>query len=72
MLHMVAFVLVIVGALNWGLVAFDYNLVSTLLGSWPTVEMIVYLLVGASGVYLLIGHKKSCSHCTVAKTGGAM
>lgn len=48
----VAFTLVIVGALNWGLVAFDYNLVSALLGSWPLLENTVYVLVALSGVYL--------------------
>ncbi len=50
-------VLVIVGALNWGLVGLggymgsDLNLVSMLLGSVPVVENLVYLLVGLAGVY---------------------
>lgn len=53
-LGMVAVWLVIIGALNWGLVGlFNVNLVNWLLGSWPTVEKLVYVLVGASGAYKL-------------------
>lgn len=66
MLHMVAFVLVIVGALNWGLVAFGYNLVESLLGSMPTVMQAVYALVGLSGVFLAATHKNSCKYCDKA------
>ena len=60
---MVAFILLIVGGLNWGLNAFGMNLVSMLLGSWPMVEKVVYLLVGASAVYELITHKDNCKEC---------
>lgn len=54
-LHMVAFWLVIVGGLNWGLTAFGWNVVNMLLGSMPQVEMIVYVLVGLSALYLAYG-----------------
>ena len=63
-LHMVAFVLLVVGGLNWGLVAFGYNLVEMLLGSWPTVVMVVYVLVGLSALYLAFTHKDECKNCT--------
>ncbi len=60
--HMVALVLVLVGALNWGLVGlFGFNLVSYLLGSWPMVERVVYVLVGLSAVLMVFGcHCKKC------------
>ena len=46
--------LVVIGALNWGLVGLlNVNLVNWLLGSWPTVERVVYILVGLGGVYKL-------------------
>lgn len=45
--------LVIVGAINWGLTAFNWNVVNMILGSLPTVEMIVYVLVGLSGLKML-------------------
>lgn len=52
---MVSRILVIVGALNWGLVgAFRYNLVEMLLGSVPVLLMLVYILVGIAGVYELV------------------
>lgn len=63
-LHMVAFLLVIVGALNWGLIGLlDFNLVEMLLGSMPMVAKVVYVLVGASAVYLAITHKQDCKVC---------
>jgi len=58
-----SYILVIIGALNWGLVAIggfvgtNLNVVNLLLGSWPMVEWIVYLLVGLAGVYMLVGKK---------------
>lgn len=63
-LHMAAFILVIIGGLNWGLTAFGWNVVSMILGSWPTLEMIVYLLVGVSALYLVFTHKKDCMVCS--------
>ena len=49
----VAYVLVMVGALNWGLMAINgnWNVVGMLFGSWPTVVRIVYGLVGLSALY---------------------
>ncbi len=53
--NMVSRILVIIGALNWGLVgAFQYNLVEMLLGSVPALLMLVYILVGIAGVYELV------------------
>ena len=51
--HYIALVLVIVGALNWGLVGlFDFNLVAALFGEMSILSRIVYVLVGLSGVIL--------------------
>ena len=68
-LHGIAFILVIIGALNWGLVALGYwmgsnwNVVNLLLGSWPMVENLVYLLVGLSALTIGFSHKKDCRTC---------
>lgn len=62
-LHMVAFTLVIVGGLNWGLSALGYNVVNIVLGAWPTVEQLVYILVGVSAVYLAANHMTDCKTC---------
>ncbi len=61
-IHKAAWVLVIVGALNWGLVGIaDFNLVNAILGQWETVERIVYVLVGLSAIAALFcGSCKAC------------
>ncbi len=60
---MVTFILLVVGGLNWGLTAFDYNVVNMLLGNWPTVEMIVYVLVGVAAIVEVATHKSTCKEC---------
>ncbi len=57
---LIGWILVVVGAINWGLVGIGYfmgsdlNVVSMLLGSWPEVENLVYVLVGLGGVWMLV------------------
>ena len=64
-LHMVSFTLLIVGGLNWGLWAlFNLNLVNTVVGSWPMVEKLVYILVGVSAVYIAATHMNDCKMCS--------
>ncbi len=64
-LHMVSFLLVLIGALNWGLVGlFNFNLVTSLLGTMPTVEKVVYILVGLSAVYVGATHMNDCKICS--------
>lgn len=65
MLHMIAFILVIVGAVNWLLVAGLNSDLFVLLGMNMTdmIPRIVYGLVGLSGIYLVINHKKECKVC---------
>ena len=49
-----AYVLVTVGAVNWGLVgAFRLDLVQTILGTSPALAQLVYILIGLSGLYWL-------------------
>lgn len=62
--------LMFVGALNWGLVGLggffkgDWNVVHLLLGSWPWLEWVVYILVGLAGLMSLFHCK--CSKCKMA------
>lgn len=50
-LQKVALVLVIIGAINWGLVGlFDFNLVETLFGTENVITKIIYVLVGIAGI----------------------
>ena len=67
-LHMIAFILLVVGGLNWGLVGlFQFNLVTTILGAWPLVVTVVYVLVGVSAVYLAATHMNECRVCSKKK-----
>ncbi|HOW60717.1 MAG TPA: DUF378 domain-containing protein [Candidatus Moranbacteria bacterium] len=53
-LDWVALVLVIVGAVNWGLLGlFGFDLVAAIFGSMSLLSRIVYGLVGLSGVYFI-------------------
>jgi uncharacterized membrane protein YuzA (DUF378 family) len=71
-LHMVSFVLVIVGGLNWLLVGFGYNLVDSVFGVGSSIAKLVYILVGLSAVYLVVTHKQSCKHCMAGGSGSQM
>ena len=63
MLHMVAFVLVVVGALNWGLIALlNLNLVEAIFGM-GMITKVVYIAVGASALWIFLGHKSDCKIC---------
>ena len=61
-LDWIALILIIIGGLNWGLIgAFDFNLVTFLLGKMPVLQTIIYLLVGLSalyGIYMLASLSK--------------
>lgn len=53
-LDWITLILVIIGALNWGLVGFfQYDLVKSIFGDMTTMSRIVYDLVGLSGLYLI-------------------
>jgi len=62
----IAWWLVIIGALNWGLVGvFNFNLVSAIFdggGPMSIISRIIYILVGASAVYVFLG-KCGCNKC---------
>jgi uncharacterized membrane protein YuzA (DUF378 family) len=63
-LHLVGYVLVFAGGLNWALVGlFDFNLVNSLLSSIPVAEKAVYVLVGAATVYIAATHRTYCRYC---------
>lgn len=63
-LHYIAVALLVIGGLNWGLVGlFNYNLVTGILGAWPMLVQIVYILVGVSAVYVAATHMNDCKTC---------
>ena len=77
-LHMVTWILILVGALNWllvglgGFMGANWNLVNIILGGMPALEWLVYILVGLSGVYEIVTHKQNCKMCGSSMGGGMM
>ena len=68
-LHKIAFILVIIGGLNWLLVGVG---VGDIVAYLPAIiAKIVYILVGLSAVYLIVTHKKSCSDCVASSSAPA-
>lgn len=50
----IALILIIVGAINWGLIGFfEFNLVAAIFGTMSVISRIIYALVGISGIYAL-------------------
>jgi uncharacterized membrane protein YuzA (DUF378 family) len=70
-------VLLIVGGLNWGLYGVgmlmntNLNVINLLLGDIPTLEAIVYVLVGLAAIVKIFGCRckkcmEACASCCVA------
>ncbi len=54
-------ILVIIGALNWGLVgALQFNLVDQIFGAGSGLARVIYVLVGLAGIIKLISCFKEC------------
>jgi uncharacterized membrane protein YuzA (DUF378 family) len=54
-LHIVAWALLIIGGLNWGLVgALDFNLVDTIFGAGSVLSRLIYILVGLSAILAIV------------------
>lgn len=65
---MIAFTLLVIGGVNWGLVGlFRLNLVNALFGTQPGLEQIAYILVGVSAVYVFATHMTDCKTCMMMK-----
>lgn len=48
----IALILIIIGAINWGLIGiFNFNLVDTLFGTMSVLSRIIYTLVGIFGLW---------------------
>ncbi|MDE2021061.1 MAG: DUF378 domain-containing protein [Patescibacteria group bacterium] len=73
-LNMIAYVLVIIGGLNWGLEGLgmwlggNWNVVNLIFGSMPWLEALVYVLVGLSAIWLLV--KKGMGGSASSMGGG--
>ena len=51
-IDIIALVLIIIGAINWGLIGiFNFNLVETIFGGFNAFVRIIYTLVGIAGLW---------------------
>jgi len=73
-LWLVAFVLVVVGAVNWGLVGLaQFDLVATLFGgSASIISRVVYSLVGIAGLLLVVMQAAPATTPAAPRTSPAM
>ena len=68
--HMVTFLLLVIGGLNWLLIGlFNLDVVQYL---GDPIARIVYILVGLSAVYEFAMHKKTCKTCSNGGSGSQM
>ncbi len=68
-LHMITWILLVVGGLNWGLSVFGWDLYS-----WGLPEgllSLVYVLVGVSALVEIFTHKGRCKDCNVGGSASA-
>ncbi len=62
--HMIAFILLVIGGLNWGILALTGWDVGQLLGGMDSVgAKVVYVLVGLAALYEVATHKARCREC---------
>lgn len=63
-LNLIAYILLVVGGLNWLLVGvFGWDVGELFGGQAAIVSRIVYILVGLSAIYKLFTYKKDCQCC---------
>ena len=63
-IHMVAFLLLIIGGLNWLLLGiFQWEIGALFGGSGELISRLIYVLIGLAAVYEIAVHKKNCREC---------
>ena len=64
-LKWISYSLVLIGALNWGLIgAFNFDLVAFLFGEMTILTRIIYTLVGISSILYFILSFRDTTECT--------
>ena len=62
--HKIAFILLVVGGLNWAALAlFNWEIGSLFGGQVAAVSRVIYVLVGLSAIYEVATHFKNCKEC---------
>jgi uncharacterized membrane protein YuzA (DUF378 family) len=63
-IHTIAFILLVIGGLNWLLVGvFSWDVGNLFGGQSAVISRVVYILVGLSAILTVFTHKKDCKEC---------
>lgn len=66
-LHMMTFTLLIIGGINWGLIGLlNWDVIQMIFSGYPVFEMIVYIAIGLSAIYIATTHVGDCLICNKA------
>jgi len=72
-LHVVAFILLVVGGLNWLAFALLGKEIGSILGGMDSMAAkVVYILVGLSAIFELVTHKGNCRKCGSSNVSSSM
>lgn len=69
-LHSIAFILLVIGGLNWLLIGLADWGIANLFADGSMITKIIYILVGLSAIVEVLNHKSLCKKCD--KGGMAM
>jgi hypothetical protein len=63
-LHLISYILLIIGGLNWLLVgAIAWDIGAIFGGQTAFISRLIYVLVGLAALYEMFTHKKNCKVC---------
>jgi len=75
----IAKILLVIGGLNWGLIGIgnligggNWDIIAVIFGSASVISSLLYLIVGLSTVYILVGYKKCKQRCKMEDKSGKM
>ncbi|MBI2175338.1 MAG: DUF378 domain-containing protein [Parcubacteria group bacterium] len=67
-LHKIVFILLVIGGLNWGVLAVSGWEVGAIFGGMgAAISRVIYILVGLAAVVELFTHRAHCTDCSVKK-----
>lgn len=70
-IHYIAFIILIVGGLNWlALGLFQWEIGELFGGSANIISRVIYIIIGIAAAYELIAHKTRCKSCSVGGSSG--
>lgn len=64
-LHVIGFILLVVGGLNWGVLALTgWDIGQLFGGPEAVISQLIYILIGIAALVELFTHKRNCKVCS--------